>query len=862
MTTALYIPKHFLDTMLAQARQAAPAEARGILTGRAARVESLYPMKPGEESAVTRKLRGAGQQMLAVYHSYPATPARPLAEDIRMALTPEVINVIVSLASEEPVVMGFQIDGDRVNEVLLQTGPAPEQATLQVPDSVRRDTLAFRPRVEAFLRGEISPVAFRAYRVPMGIYEQRTSGRYMVRVRIAAGFAPAEHFRAVAGLSRRYGDGVLHVTTRQDIQIHGVAIEDTPAVLEGLLEAGLSSRGGGGNTVRNISASPSGQCPGELFDTTPYAVALAEYLLQHGNSFNLPRKFKIAFSGCDDDCGQASIADLGFFARIQDGRRGFSVFAGGGMGTGPRPAIPIEAFVLPEEIFEIAEAVKRLFDRHGDRTNKHKARLRFVLARVGPEAFVRLYQDERTTLRETGLPGIVPEIRDSLHLPGSISVPVRLPLGNVSADALDRLADLADREGVGVVQTTQSQDLLLPGIPAANGAAVIRAVSELDMGTAEDQTPKIITCTGADTCRLGLCLSKNLATAIAKAFAERGLPFDDISQGIRISGCTNSCGGHQIGGIGLEGGTRRVHDRLMPFYSVYIGGRLSRDGAVLAEKIARVPAKRVPDLLANAFANGRIDPERVRALAPAYESLPAEIPEDYFFDYGAGEPFSLAGRGPGECGSGVMDIIRVDISEAKGALKAAGTEGDSALYHALTAAARSLLVIFGVEAKKDREIFEAFGQHLIASGWVTESARELIDAALDWRLGNRESLAGYAEAVRELVERVEVLFLSLDSDLKFRAEPLVAREQKLDTTPGARRVDLPGAACHINFAKAKAALEQVPVGDVLEIVLDDGASISNVSASLAEQGQEIVGIEAVQDTGGDVRHHLRIRRKK
>jgi len=435
-------------------------------------------------------------------------------------------------------------------------------------------------------------------------------------------------------------------------------------------------------------------------------------------------------------------------------------------------------------------------------------------------------------------------------------------LGNVSADALDRLADLADREGVGVVQTTQSQDLLLPGIPAANGAAVIRAVSELDMGTAEDQTPKIITCTGADTCRLGLCLSKNLATAIAKAFAERGLPFDDISQGIRISGCTNSCGGHQIGGIGLEGGTRRVHDRLMPFYSVYIGGRLSRDGAVLAEKIARVPAKRVPDLLANAFANGRIDPERVRALAPAYESLPAEIPEDYFFDYGAGEPFSLAGRGPGECGSGVMDIIRVDISEAKGALKAAGTEGDSALYHALTAAARSLLVIFGVEAKKDREIFEAFGQHLIASGWVTESARELIDAALDWRLGNRESLAGYAEAVRELVERVEVLFLSLDSDLKFRAEPLVAREQKLDTTPGARRVDLPGAACHINFAKAKAALEQVPVGDVLEIVLDDGASISNVSASLAEQGQEIVGIEAVQDTGGDVRHHLRIRRKK
>ena len=862
MTTALYIPTPLLENMLAQGRQAAPATAHGILAGRGIRAESLFPLEDGEASAVVRKIHEADRQMLAVYHAYTVSPAPLSAEDVLTAFTPGVINVMVSLALEEPVIRGFQVNEGRVNEVPVQTGPTPEQATLHVPESVRRDTLAFRSRVEAFLRGETSPVAFRAYRVPMGIYEQRTSGRYMVRVRIAAGFAPAEHFRAVAGLSRRYGDGVLHVTTRQDIQIHDVAIEDTPAVLEGLLEAGLSSRGGGGNTVRNISATPSGQCPGELFDTTPYAVALAEYLLQHGNSFNLPRKFKIAFSGCDDDCGQASIADLGFFARIRDGRRGFSVFAGGGMGAGPRPAIPMEAFVLPEEIFEIAEAVKRLFDRHGDRTNKHKARLRFVLARVGPEAFIRLYQEERATLRETGLPGSVPEIRKSLHLPGSVSVPVRLSLGNISADDLERLADLALREGLGVLQTTQSQDLLLPGIPAAHAASVVRAMGGLDLRAAEDQTPKIITCTGADTCRLGLCLSKNLATAIAGAFAERSLSFDDISQVIRISGCTNSCGGHQIGDIGLEGGARRVHDRLIPFYSVYLGGRLSSEGAVLAEKVARVPAKRVPELLAEAFANGRIDPERVRALAPAYESLPAEIPEDYFFDHGAGEPFSLSGRGPGECGSGVMDIIRVDISEAKNAVKAAGTEGDPALYRALAAAARALLVLFGVEAKKDREIFDAFDRHLVAPGWVARSSRELVSAALDWRNGDRASLADYAEAVRELTERVEVLFLSLDSDLKFRAAPLAASEENQENAPASRRVDLPGTACHIIFAKAKAALEQVPVGEVVEIVLDDGASIRNVPDSLAEQGQEIVGVEPVEDPNGGLRHLLRIRKSK
>lgn len=874
MTTALYLPRHILDAMVAQARQAAPVEVCGILAGRETRVESLFPMQnaddspdhfsmePGEQFAVARKIREAGQQMLAIYHSHPATPARPSAEDIRMAFTPGVVYVIVSLASEEPVVKGFHIEDGEVDEVPVQTGPAPEHAALRLPESVREAALAYRSRVEAFLRGDTSPVAFRAQRVPMGIYEQRTSGQYMVRVRVAAGIAPAEQFRAVARLSKRYGDGVLHITTRQDIQIHGVAIEDTPAVLEGLLEAGLSTRGGGGNTVRNISVSPSGSCPGELFDTTPYAVALAEYLLQHGNSFNLPRKFKVAFSGCDDDCGQASIADLGFFAKVRDGRRGFSVFAGGGMGAGPRPAIPIEGFILPEEIFEIAEAVKRLFDRHGDRTNKHKARLRFVVARVGAEEFIRMYRQERAGLRESGLPGSVPEVREGFHAPGSVSVPVRLPLGNIHADALDRLADLAGREGAGIVQTTQSQDLTLPGIPAGNAATVTEAVRALNIGRGEERLPKIVTCTGADTCRLGLCLSKNLAKAIAGVFRERGLNFEDVAQVIRISGCTNSCGGHQIAGIGLEGAARRVHDKLMPFYSVFLDGRLSSEGAALAVKIATVPAKRVPDLLAAAFEKGRIDPERVRALAPAYETLFAEVPGDYFFDFGAGEPFSLAGRGPGECGAGVMDVIRVDINEAKSALKAADTEKDPALYRALTAAARSLLVIFGVEARKDREVFEAFEQRLVNPGWVAESSRNLIKDAIDWRLGDRDSLAAHLEEIQELVKRVEVLFLSLDGDLKFRTEPVAASGRTQDREAEVPRIDLSGVACPMNFVKAKVALEQVPVGGVLEVVLDDGAPIRNVPASFAEQGQEVVGVEPVQDADRGLRHLLRIRRKK
>ncbi|MCX5771396.1 MAG: Mov34/MPN/PAD-1 family protein, partial [Candidatus Hydrogenedentes bacterium] len=317
----LYIPKDILNELVAQAKKSAPIEACGILAGRGVRVESFYPManvdnspdhftmEPKEQFAVVKKIREAGQQMLAIYHSHPASPARPSVEDIRLALTPGVVYVLVSLASgNAPVVKGFLIEDGAAMEVPVYLDNQAERLALVLPESVRQDVLEYGPRVDAFLSGETSAVAFRAYRVPMGIYEQRTAGRYMVRVRIAAGVGLPEQLRTVARLSRQYGNGILHVTTRQDIQIHDVAIEDTPGVLEGLLQAGLSSRGGGGNTVRNISASLSGVCPTEKFDVAPYAVALAEYLLQHNSSFYLPRKYKIAFSGCDDDCGQASIA--------------------------------------------------------------------------------------------------------------------------------------------------------------------------------------------------------------------------------------------------------------------------------------------------------------------------------------------------------------------------------------------------------------------------------------------------------------------------------------------------------------------------------------------------------------------------
>ncbi len=272
------------------------------------------------------------------------------------------------------------------------------EPVLHVPESVKEDTLNYRSQVKKFLDGQTSPVAFRAYRVPMGVYEQRTAGKFMVRIRIGAGLVLPYQLERIAKLSKTYGNGIIHVTTRQDIQIHEVNIEGTPDVLERLLEVGLSPRGGGGNTVRNVTACPrAGVCPREEFDVAPYAIATAENLLQDRSSFNLPRKYKIAFSGCSDDCAFASVADLGFFAHRKNGVKGFSVYAAGGLGSNPAVAVQIEDFIEAKEVFEVAEAIKRLFDKYGDRANKHKARLRYVLAKIGVEEFIKLYLRKRDT---------------------------------------------------------------------------------------------------------------------------------------------------------------------------------------------------------------------------------------------------------------------------------------------------------------------------------------------------------------------------------------------------------------------------------------------------------------------------------
>jgi len=759
------------------------------------------------------------------------------------------------------------------------------ELTLRLPEKVRQDTLAYRGQVEKFTRGGFSPTAFRAYRVPMGIYEQRKADTDMVRIRIAAGTVSAVQLKRIARLSRDYGNGVLHVTTRQDIQIHDVDIDQTPNVLEGLLEVGLSSRGGGGNTVRNVTACPrAGLCPLEQFNVAPHALAVAEYLLQFDSSYNLPRKYKIAFSGCSEDCALASVADLGFFAHIRDGARGFAVYAGGGLGPHPAVGVKIEDFVAEREVFEVAEAIKRLFDKQGDRANRRRARLRYVLARLGAEEFARLYRLERADVAKAGLDGAVPNIEEvPAQLPDSAEaepigaeVPDVLPekgegrctfklalsLGDIPADDLVKVAQLAETYGSGSVRTTQQQDLLITSVPIASLASLRRELQELHTDMSADGVPGIVACTGASTCKLGLCLSRGLTSAIAEKLTGR-THSGEAPPTIRISGCPNSCAQHYIGDIGLQGQARRVDGKLMPCYDILTGARTREGQARLGQKMGALPAKSIPDFLAELSATGPVDAERAKRLIAKYSELTSRgAPDDYYHDWGSDQPFSLAGRGPGECGAGVMDVIRLDLDEAKRAMKecsAADTEHQRSrlLHQAVLASARALMVTLGLEPKTDREIFEAFRQNLIEPGWVAPATRKLLDEAIDWRMGDRETLADGAPEVEKLIERIEELFLSLDASLKFRVEPIAPVESPPETETRCHQVDLRGVACPLNFVKTKLAIEKIPVGEILEVALDDGEPIRNVPGSVTGQGQEVLETVKVED-----HFLLRIRRLK
>ena len=258
-----------------------------------------------------------------------------------------------------------------------------------IPDSLKTEIDELESKIQQFQNGRLEAAALKVHRVPFGVYEQRKDNTYMVRIRCAGGAMTPAQLRLVAELSQRHGADTLHITTRQELQIHDVELDKVVPIMRQLLPAGLSTRGGGGNTVRNITASvDSGVAADEVFDVSPYAFALTSRLVSEPDSWLLPRKYKIAFSNSSRDTARAAFNDLGFIARTRNGVKGFEVYVAGGMGTKPQAGHRLHEFVADSEVYLIAEAVKRIFNQHGNRKNRHAARLRFLWNRLGEAGFL------------------------------------------------------------------------------------------------------------------------------------------------------------------------------------------------------------------------------------------------------------------------------------------------------------------------------------------------------------------------------------------------------------------------------------------------------------------------------------------
>jgi sulfite reductase (ferredoxin) len=602
-------------------------------------------------------------------------------------------------------------------------------------------------------------------------------------------------------VARQFGDGGLHLTSRQDVQVHGVLAAGIPAAVARLTDAGLSTKGGGGNTVRNLAACDrAGVCADELFDITPHAIGLTEALVADPLSFQLPRKYKIAFSGCGRDCGGATVNDLGFIARKRDGQEGFAVYVGGGMGAQSAVGQLLEVFVPADGIGRVAEAVKRVFDRHGNRKNKHRARLRFLIADLGFERFVELYRQELSqaelAVTPRPLPAGIPERPaqagapaggfaawraanvSAQKQPGYHAAVIAPPLGNLSAAALAGLADVVARHGEGMLRATNRQNLVLRWLREEELPPLHATLLRLGLANAEPAMLRdMVTCAGAATCRLGICLSRGLAGAIRTTLATSGTAWRRAADHLRlhISGCPNSCGRHPIADIGLSGAARRVNGHLAPFYLVQLGGHVEEGKTSLATGSALVPAKRIPQFLAeflSDFAESESYPdfaaylatggrEVAGELAARHATLPefAESPEMYK-DWDAVEPFTLAGRGPAECGAGVFDLIALDLAAAHAALR------ENRLLAATVAAARALLPTRGEEAANDAEAVDLFRRHFVRQDLVPTAPAALLDRAAAALADPGIAFAADAAEVGRLLTSVGDLYQAMGPSLR------------------------------------------------------------------------------------------------
>jgi len=692
--------------------------------------------------------------------------------------------------------------------------------TYRLPELLTEEIRNLDRRIGDYHAGTITAAELKTARVPFGIYEQRTKNTYMVRIRCAAGIITPRQLGVVAALAGTFSAGRLHITTRQEIQIHDVNLDDMVPLLTALADAGLSTRGGGGNTVRNITASPdAGIAPGEPFDVTPCAVELTNRMIADHGSWLLPRKFKIAFSNTADDTAYAAFNDLGFIAVTRDGEKGFSVFVAGGMGRNAQPGTLLHEFIPVSDVYLVAESVKRLFSRYGNRRNRHAARLRYLWNRLGRERFIQLYDEEKKLLvaeqpqrfdhadRYSAKSSETVRLRPHRQsqefsswksryvIPqkrtGFFSAVIPLSNGDVTASHLQLLADFLSAAGDDTVRFAQQQNILLRNIPESHLPGlhfIIRKTTPW-----HDQPAVIgnaVSCTGAQTCQLGICRSRNALRAVLLALADDTAAGDAAAHlHLHISGCPNSCGQHLLADLGFAGKAATFDGHRYPAYTVFAGARRNAAGSpVLGRKMGEIPAKALPPFtlaFIRHHAENRGSDETfgqyldscgfdvLSSLVSIHSRIPSFDDDPSFYrDLGTDDPFSLDGRGTGECAAGLFDLVHIDISRMHLLREeVTGTPFDAsaiATFRTLaTTACRALLVTRGRTVTNDRRAFDLFTRHFIDEGLLPHRFAATIAALLR----NDDITEPLSRDIVALTFEVDRLYDALDDTMQVKRPP-------------------------------------------------------------------------------------------
>ncbi len=575
---------------------------------------------------------------------------------------------------------------------------------------VQKDIIDLERKIRLFKEGKIDDERFRSLRLARGVYGQRQEGVQMIRIKLPFGKVSSEQLVRITKVSDEYSTGRLHITTRQDIQIHYVSLDRTPQLWADLEKDDITLREACGNTVRNITASENaGIDPEEPFDVSPYAHALFQFFLRNPVCQEMGRKFKMSFSSSDKDTALSYLHDLGFIPKIVNGERGFKVMLGGGLGSQPSHAELLSDFVPVNQIIPMTEGVLRIFDRYGERAKRLKARMKFLIKEIGKDEFLRLVEEEKKALSfqtveidTTAFEGPIPEplvtapkvtIEDvatfeawkksnviAQKQAGYVAIGIKVALGDFYTDKARALADLIKNYGANELRFTLRQDILIRNIKEENLPFFYQELAQLDFVTLGYNTINDVTaCPGTDTCNLGIASSTGIAVELERVLATEYPQYSNNQEiTIKISGCMNACGQHNMAEIGFQGMSINSGKLVAPALQVLLGGgNLGNGQGRFSDKVIKIPSRRGPEALrlilndfeANANGQSFLNYYDAKGEKYFYEFLKpladvTNLTEADFVDWGNADNYVKA-VGVGECAGVVIDLVATLLVEAK-----------------------------------------------------------------------------------------------------------------------------------------------------------------------------------------------------